>query len=301
MRASRTHVSVYRLNRPPENEKRVMRKPERPRHIDMNKALLDPESVFATPEDVVAEPSLSRQQKAEILRIWAYDASESGVALEEGMPGAEDGMLQRILVALDGLSAHVDLSRTGSTKQHGIPQSAVTLDELEAALANTDFKETGVTSKTIQNLQTALEMEMTAVQQYLLHAHVLEDWGLDRMATRMREEMQEELGHAGRFIDRILFLGGEPHLKPAKTPKRAKELKELFASDLEEEKGAVAFYTNAAADAEAERDIGTRTLFEQAVLDEEGHMEWLSLQLDLLQRMGEPVYTARHMTAPGDT
>ena len=70
-------------------------------------------------------------------------------------------------------------------------------------------------STSIENLQTALSMELTAVHQYLLHAHTLEDWGIDKLAARMREEMQEELGHAGAFIDRIMFLGGVPKLEAA--------------------------------------------------------------------------------------
>ena len=55
-------------------------------------------------------------------------------------------------------------------------------------------------SKSIENLQKALSMELSAVHQYLLHAHVLDDWGLDRLAVKMREEMQEEMGHAGGKI-----------------------------------------------------------------------------------------------------
>ena len=64
--------------------------------------------------------------------------------------------------------------------------------------------------RSIENLQKALSMELTATHQYLLHAHVLDDWGLETLAGKMREEMQEELGHAGKFIDRILFLDGDP-------------------------------------------------------------------------------------------
>lgn len=155
-------------------------------------------------------------------------------------------------------------------------------------------------TKSIANLQKALSMELTAIHQYLLHAHTLDDWGLDKMATKMREEMQEELGHAGDFIERIMFLGGDPKVEAAKTPKRATSLKGMFESDLAEEKGAVAFYTEAAEAATKESDIGTRHLFERIVLDEEGHSEWLDLQLDLLERMGEPAYIAKHMSAPGD-
>ncbi|MEZ5863361.1 MAG: bacterioferritin [Geminicoccaceae bacterium] len=155
-------------------------------------------------------------------------------------------------------------------------------------------------TKSIENLQQALSMELTAVHQYLMHAHVLDDWGLDRLAAKMREEMQEELGHAGAFIDRILFLKGEPRIEAGKTPRRAKSLEDMFKADLAEEQGAIAFYTEAAEAAAKESDIGTRTLFEHTLLDEEGHSAWLELQLDLLERMGQGAYISKHMSAPGD-
>lgn len=152
-------------------------------------------------------------------------------------------------------------------------------------------------AKTIENLQRALSMEMTAVHQYLLHAHVLEDWGLDILGAQMREEMQEELGHAGAFVERILFLKGDPQVKEESTPQKAGSLQEMFRRDLDGEKEAIKFYTDAANAAAAENDIGTRTLFEKIALDEEGHMSWLELQLDLLERIGEPAYTAKYMSS----
>ncbi len=151
-------------------------------------------------------------------------------------------------------------------------------------------------TRSIENLQTALSMEMTAIHQYLLHAHVLDDWGLDVLATKMREEMTEELGHAGRFIDRILFLDGNPEIEAAKAPKRAEALDGLFAADLEEEKGAIEFYAEAAKAADEDRDVGTRMLFEEILVDEEGHKDWLAQQLGLLKRMGEPTYMVQHMS-----
>ncbi|WP_397543433.1 ferritin-like domain-containing protein [Roseovarius salis] len=96
-------------------------------------------------------------------------------------------------------------------------------------------------SRSIDNLQTALAMELTAVNQYLLHAHTLDDWGLDKLAQRMRDEMQEELTHAGRFADRIIFLGGTPRMTPKKTPAMASGLAELFEADKTEEQGAIEF------------------------------------------------------------
>lgn len=152
-------------------------------------------------------------------------------------------------------------------------------------------------AETIANLQRALAMELGAVHQYLLHAHTLDNWGLDKLAKRMRAEMQEELGHAGAFIDRIVFLEGEPNLDAAKTPAQARSLRHMFEADLADEKDAVAVYTEAAAGASAAHDIGSRKLFEDTVIDEEGHMDWLQQQLDLLERMGEAAYIAKHSSS----
>lgn len=142
----------------------------------------------------------------------------------------------------------------------------------------------------IAALQQALSMELAAVQQYLLHAHVLDDWGLGKLADQMREEMQEELGHAGQFIDRILFLGGTPEVVPAKKPVRAGSLKEMFEIDRADEAEAIEVYTEAARTAQEASDIGSRVLFETIALDEENHWGWLDQQLDLLDRLGEPVF-----------
>ncbi|GAA5483086.1 bacterioferritin [Haloferula sargassicola] len=153
---------------------------------------------------------------------------------------------------------------------------------------------------TLKNLQTALAMELTAAHQYQLHASVLSDWGLDRLATKMRHEMAEELGHSDSYIQRILFLKGEPHLMLEKAPVLAESLAQMFEADLKDEKEAITFYTAASLQAAEDGDIGSRTLFDSIVLDEEGHMGWLELQLDLLKRMGEPAYIAKHMSAPGE-
>ena len=154
---------------------------------------------------------------------------------------------------------------------------------------------TTANAKSVENLQTALSMEMGAVHQYLLHAHVLEDWGLDKLGTRMRGEMAEEQGHLDRFTGRIVFLGGAPEMRMGKTPTPAKGLREMFEADLADEKDAIAFYAEAARTAAAEGDIGTQRLFEDVVLDEEGHKDWLETQLGLIDRIGEANYTARYM------
>ncbi|MEQ9408509.1 MAG: bacterioferritin [Fuerstiella sp.] len=150
-------------------------------------------------------------------------------------------------------------------------------------------------SKTIENLQRALSMELTAMHQYQLHACVLDDWGMGLLANKMREELHEELGHSEEYLVRILFLEGDPKLTFQKTPVRATSLKQMFESDLADEKEAIQFYTAASIQANEDHDIGTRQLFERIAMDEEGHASWLELQLDLLERMGEPAYIAKHM------
>jgi hypothetical protein len=93
--------------------------------LDLDKALLNPGSVFSSPQALLQHRELSKEQKIEILRRWAYDASEDEVALEEGMPDGESDLLRTILVALDQLAGGIDMEQTGPSKQHGIPRSAV--------------------------------------------------------------------------------------------------------------------------------------------------------------------------------
>lgn len=88
-------------------------------------ALSDPSDVFETPEAVLEDGDLTREQKVEILRRWEYNVSEEDVALEEGMPGDESGLLRRILVALGTLAGPIDVAHTPPSKQHGLPSSAV--------------------------------------------------------------------------------------------------------------------------------------------------------------------------------
>ncbi len=150
-------------------------------------------------------------------------------------------------------------------------------------------------TRSVEYLQKALEMELTAVHQYQLHAHACEDWGLSTLASQMKEEMTEELGHSDLFAARIIFLGGTPKMCMAKTPSMASDIKTMFEHDLQDEKEAIEFYTKAARVALDEGDIGSRVLFEKIALEEEEHMAWLELQLSLLERIGEGSYIAKHI------
>ena len=154
---------------------------------------------------------------------------------------------------------------------------------------------------TMENLQQALRMELTAAHQYQLHAHVLDDWGLDRLADQMRAEMQEELTHCDDFISRILFFQGKADMEFHKKPAQAGTLVTMFKADLADEEEAIEFYTKAAQHAMEVGDIGTRTLFEKIALDEEGHKSWLELQLSLIERIGEQVFSAKYISAIGSS
>lgn len=149
---------------------------------------------------------------------------------------------------------------------------------------------------TIANLNRALQMEMSAAHQYQLHAHVLDDWGINDLAAKMREEQAEEIGHSDRFIERVLALKGDPEIAFAKTPKRASSLVEMFRADLADEEEALAFYIQSAKEADAAGDLGSRKLFEDIALDEEGHKAWLELQLNLIERLGETAYSAKYVS-----
>jgi hypothetical protein len=85
-------------------------------------AIQKPSSVFAAPEDVLKHDELTRQQKVEILWRWEYDAAEQSVAVEEGMPGEDDDLQGRVMLALGALGAAVDVDHTGPSKQHGLPR-----------------------------------------------------------------------------------------------------------------------------------------------------------------------------------
>jgi hypothetical protein len=91
----------------------------------LQKALLDPPSVFEVPENVVASMDLTRDQKVEILRRWEFIAAQEAVALEEGMPGRESSLLRRILMALGEIAGPIDVEHTAPTKNHALPREAV--------------------------------------------------------------------------------------------------------------------------------------------------------------------------------
>ncbi len=141
-------------------------------------------------------------------------------------------------------------------------------------------------AKVIESLNQALFHELGAVNQYWLHYRLLDDWGLTKLAKKEREESIEEMGHADKIIERIIFLGGHPNLQTLSPLRIGQDVKEVLEADLAGEMDALALYRQARDVCEAEKDFVTKNIFEQLLLDEEGHTDFLETQLDLLERIG---------------
>lgn len=144
--------------------------------------------------------------------------------------------------------------------------------------------------KVIEYLNDALRSELTAVSQYWLHYRMQEDWGLGHMAKKSREESIEEMHHADKVIARILFLGGHPNLQKLDPLRIGQTPKETLECDLAAEQGARALYTEARKHCEAVGDFVTKNIFEELLTDEEGHIDFLETQLDLVDKLGEEKY-----------
>ncbi|SMH57526.1 bacterioferritin [Maritimibacter sp. HL-12] len=144
--------------------------------------------------------------------------------------------------------------------------------------------------KVIQYLNDALRGELTAVSQYWVHFRLQEDWGLGKMAAKSREESIEEMHHADRLIERIIFLGGHPNLQKLDPLRIGETPRETLDADLAAELGAVALYREARTYCLSVQDYVSAKLFEDLLTDEEGHVDFLETQIDLFERLGAERY-----------
>lgn len=144
--------------------------------------------------------------------------------------------------------------------------------------------------KVIEYLNSALRSELTAVSQYWLHYRMQEDWGLGHMAKKSREESIEEMNHADKIIARILFLGGHPNLQKLDPLRIGQTPKETLECDLASEHDAHTLYTEARKYCESVGDFVSKNVFEELLTDEEGHIDFLETQLDLVAKLGEEKY-----------
>jgi len=141
-------------------------------------------------------------------------------------------------------------------------------------------------AKVIEYLNRGLRSELTAVSQYWLHYRLLQDWGFVKLAKHERKESIEEMHHADRFVDRIIVLEGHPNLQTLDPLTIGENIKEVLESDLKAEYGARALYKEAREYCHDVRDFVSMKLFEDLLADEEGHIDHIETELDLITSIG---------------
>ena len=144
--------------------------------------------------------------------------------------------------------------------------------------------------KVIELLNEALKAELTAINQYWLHYRMLEHWGVHKLAKYERHESIDEMKHADRFSERILFLDGLPNFQLLGRLRIGETVEEILRADLDAELEAVNMYREAVAYCESVRDYVSRDLFAEVLRDEEGHVDFLETQLEMIKQMGLPNY-----------
>ena len=142
----------------------------------------------------------------------------------------------------------------------------------------------------IEYLNKALRHELTAVNQYWLHYRLLDDWGFSKMAAKWREESIEEMQHADKLIERVLFLEGHPNMQHLDPLMIGQSISEILDSDLKAEISARSLYIEARKVCYEAGDIVSMKLFEELIGDEEGHIDFIETQLHLLETMGAEKY-----------
>ena len=147
--------------------------------------------------------------------------------------------------------------------------------------------------KVVDYLNKALRHELTAVNQYWLHYRLLDNWGYKVLANQWRKESIEEMRHADKLIERIIFLDGNPNMQTLESLRIGQTVKEVLDRDLQAEMEARALYEEAATHCHSVKDYVTRELFEQLMHDEEHHIDFLETQIDLVAKLGLELY-AQH-------
>ena len=147
----------------------------------------------------------------------------------------------------------------------------------------------------IELLNEVLTAELTAINQYWVHAKMCENWGYARLGDKVRDEAMEEMRQANRLIERILYLEGVPNLQRLGAVRVGETVPEQLHLDLEVEAEAIARLNAGIATCVAEGDNGSRDLLEDLLEDEEEHADWLETQLELIRQLGEGLYLSQQV------
>jgi bacterioferritin len=149
--------------------------------------------------------------------------------------------------------------------------------------------------KVIAALNEALAEELTAINQYFLHAEMCENWHYLKLAAHIKKESIDEMKHAESLMERILFLDGTPNLTKPMKINVGSNVKAQLESDLKLEIDAVAMYNHFVNLAREEGDNGSRELFDRLLKDEEGHVDWLEAQLHQIKELGYERYLTQQL------
>jgi bacterioferritin len=150
----------------------------------------------------------------------------------------------------------------------------------------------------IQHLNQVLRNELTAINQYFLHARMFDNWGFERLGEHERAESIDEMKHADRLIERILFLDGLPNLQDLDKLLIGEGVKEALECDLTLERNAHPMLKQAIAYCESVSDYVSREIFEDILQSEEDHIDFLETQLDLIANVGMQNYLQSQMKPP---
>jgi bacterioferritin len=151
------------------------------------------------------------------------------------------------------------------------------------------------TPEIIELLNEVLTAELTAINQYFIHAKMQQDWGYLKLAAYTRDESIDEMKHAERVIDRILYLDGVPNLQRLGSVRVGETVPEQFRLDVELEYAAIERFNRGIALTRDAGDNGTREMLEELLTNEEEHTDWLETQISLLESIGEAQYLSQHL------
>jgi bacterioferritin len=149
----------------------------------------------------------------------------------------------------------------------------------------------------LEILNQLLTNELTAINQYYVHAKMCENWGYERLASKVRAESIDEMRHADQVISRILFLEGVPNMQRYHKVRVGETVKEQFEVDLQLEYSAIAFLNQGIETSRKIGDNATEDMLTKILVGEEDHTDWLETQLELIRQIGEQNYLAQQLRA----
>ncbi|EIE01366.1 bacterioferritin [Leptospira licerasiae] len=148
----------------------------------------------------------------------------------------------------------------------------------------------------LEILAEVLSAELTAINQYFIHAKLNKNWGYEKLASYMKKESIEEMNHADQVIERILFLDGVPDLQRYMKINVGKDIESILKNDLDVEYNAVERLNRGIEISTKNKDNGTRELLEKILVSEEEHIDWLEAQLEIIKTIGVQNYLAQQIT-----